>query len=118
MAKTRDQFAGYVTPDGKVSKPLTDTDQKLLARAAELSGRILRRAGCDPASIVTTPPRGAHPGGTVRIGDQIDSNLQTPIAGLYVCDSSVIPEPCGMPPVFTILALAKRLVTEQLAPQA
>ncbi|MBN1631173.1 MAG: ferredoxin, partial [Thermoleophilia bacterium] len=59
-------------------------------------------------------PRGAHPSGTVRIDDQVDRDLQTKTAGLYVCDSSLIPEPCGQPPVFMILALAKRLVAEQL----
>lgn len=116
MAKIRDGFAGWIKPDGTVSKPLSEEDQKLIARGAEISGRILRRVGCDPASIVSTPPRGAHPGGTVRIGDQIDKDLQAGIAGLYVCDSSVIPEPCGMPPVFMIMGLARRLVAEKLAP--
>lgn len=114
MAKIRDDFAGAVNADGTVSKPLGEKEQALIARGAEISGRILRRAGCDPASIVSTPPRGAHPGGTARIGDVLDTDLQTRIPGLYVCDSSVIPEPCGMPPVFMILALAKRLVAEKL----
>ena len=116
MAKIKDGFAGWIKPDGTVSKPLSEEDQKLIARGAEISGRILRRVGCDPASIVSTPPRGAHPGGTVRIGDQIDKDLQAGIAGLYVCDSSVIPEPCGMPPVFMIMGLARRLAAEKLAP--
>jgi len=115
MAKIRDGFAGYVKPDGTVSKPLGEEERRLVARASEISGRILRKAGCDPASIVSTPPRGAHPGGTVRIGDQIDTDLKARTAGLYVCDSSVIPEPMGIPPVLTIMALAKRLVAEQLA---
>jgi len=115
MAKMRDEFAGWVKPDGTVSKPLTENDQKLIARGMELSKKILLRAGCAPESIVSTPPRGAHPAGTVRIGDQVDTDLQTPIAGLYVCDSSVLAEPMGMPPVFTIVALAKRLVNEKLA---
>jgi choline dehydrogenase-like flavoprotein len=115
MAKIRDGFAGAVHADGTVSKPLGEKEQTLLTRGVEISGRILRRAGCAPASIVSTPPRGAHPAGTARIGDVLDSDLQTRIPGLYVCDSSVIPEPCGMPPVFMILALAKRLVAEKLA---
>lgn len=115
MAKIRDQFAGAVNPDGTVSKPLGEEDQALIARGAEVSARILRRAGCAPSSIVTTPPRGAHPSGTCRIGEVVDSDLQTHIPGLYVCDASVFPEPMGMPPVFTILALAKRLVAEKLA---
>jgi choline dehydrogenase-like flavoprotein len=114
MAKIRDGFSGWILPDGTVSKPLTEEDNGLIARGADISSRILRRAGCHPASIVSTPPRGAHPGGTVRIGDQINTDLETGIAGLYVCDSSVIPEPCGMPPVLMILGLARRLVAEQL----
>jgi len=115
MAKTRDGFAGAVRPDGTVSKPLTEDDRRLIARGVEVSSRILVRAGCDPASIVSTPPRGAHPAGTVRIGDQVDTDLQAGIAGLYVCDSSVLPQPMGMPPVMTIIALARRLVAEQLS---
>jgi choline dehydrogenase-like flavoprotein len=115
MAKMRDEFAGWVKPDGSVSKPLTENDQKLIARGVEISKKILVRAGCDPASIVSAPPRGAHPAGTVRIGDQIDTDLQTPMTGLFVCDSSVLAEPMGAPPVLTIVALAKRLVAEKLA---
>jgi len=115
MAKIRDGFAGSISPDGTVSKPLGDQEQKLLARGSEISRRILERAGCDPASIVSTPPRGAHPGGTVRIGEVIDSDLRAEIDGLYVCDASVIPEPMGLPPVLMIMGLGKRLVAEQLA---
>ena len=114
MAKIRDGFAGEVRADGTVSKPLGEDEGRLLARGMEISRRILERAGCAPQSIMSAPPRGAHPAGTVRIGDQIDTDLQAPLAGLYVCDSSVLPEPMGMPPVFTILALAKRLVAEKL----
>ena len=52
---------------------------------------------------------GTHPSGTVRIGDMLDSNLQTEIKGLYVCDASVFPEALDRPTVLTIIALAKRL---------
>ncbi len=38
--------------------------------------------------------------------------LRTQIAGLYVCDSSVLPEPDGLPPVLTIIALGRRLVAD------
>ncbi len=115
MAKIRDDFAGAVHPDGTVSKPLGEKEQALIAHAAEISGRILRRAGCAPESIASTPPRGAHPGGTARIGRVLDADLQTRVPGLYVCDSSVIPEPCGMPPVMMLMGLARRLVAERLA---
>jgi choline dehydrogenase-like flavoprotein len=114
MTKARDPLTGSVSADGTVSKPLGKEELDRLARGREIAARVLRRAGCDPSTILTSPPRGAHPGGTVRIDDAIDRDLQTEIAGLYVCDASVIPEPMGLPPVLTIVALARRLVREQL----
>ena len=52
----------------------------------------------------------AHPGGTVRIGHMLDSNLKLKgYENLYVCDCSVIPEPFGLPPVLTLVCLGKRL---------
>jgi choline dehydrogenase-like flavoprotein len=114
MTKSRDQLTGCILPDGKVSKPLGQPELGLLARGSEIAKRVLVRAGCDPGTILTAPPRGAHPGGTVRIDDVLDRDLQTEIAGLYVCDSSVIPEPMGLPPVMMIVGLAKRLVNERL----
>jgi choline dehydrogenase-like flavoprotein len=114
MTKARDPLTGSIFADGKVSKPLGTEELDRLARGREIATRILVRAGCDPSTIMTSPPRGAHPGGTVRIGDVLDSDLRTEIAGLYVCDSSVIPEPMGLPPALTIIGLARRLVAEQL----
>jgi choline dehydrogenase-like flavoprotein len=114
MTKARDPLTGSISPGGKVSKPLGQPELGLLARGREIATRILVRAGCDPQTILSAPPRGAHPGGTVRIDDVLDRDLQTEISGLYVCDSSVIPEPMGLPPALTIISLAKRLVNEQL----
>jgi choline dehydrogenase-like flavoprotein len=114
MTKSRDPLTGSIFPDGRVSKPIGQETLDLLARGREIATRVLVRAGCDPDTILTAPPRGAHPGGTVRIDDFLDRDLQTPISGLYVCDSSVIPEPMGLPPVMMILGLAKRLVNERL----
>ena len=50
----------------------------------------------------------AHPGGTVKINDLVDSHLQT-ADNLYVCDCSVVPAAWGLPPSFTLIALGKRL---------
>jgi choline dehydrogenase-like flavoprotein len=114
MTKARDPLTGSILPDGRVSKPLGSPEMDLLAKGREIATRVLLRAGCAPDTIMTGPPHGAHPGGTVRIGDVLDRDLQTEIAGLYVCDSSVIPEPMGLPPVMMIIGLAKRLVNETL----
>ena len=51
----------------------------------------------------------AHPGGTVKVGDLLDSDLKTEYDNLYVCDCSVIPEAWGLPPTLTIIGLGKRL---------
>ena len=74
-----------------------------------MAEKILRGAGADPGSIYTSPVGAAHPGGTVRIGQVVNTDLETPITNLYVCDTSIIPEPLGLPPVWTIIAFGKRL---------
>ena len=51
----------------------------------------------------------AHPGGTVKVGELIDSNLKTEYDNLFVCDCSCIPEAWGLPPTATIIGLGKRL---------
>jgi choline dehydrogenase-like flavoprotein len=58
---------------------------------------------------MTTKIRGAHPGGTAAIGEVVNKNLETRIKGLFVSDASVLPTSPGLPPIVTIVALAKRL---------
>jgi choline dehydrogenase-like flavoprotein len=109
MTKVRDGLSGRVNPDGSVSKPITDEDRHKLDRGASMAEKILKGAGADPRSIYTAPVGAAHPGGTVRIGQGVNTDLETPITNLYVCDTSIIPEPLGLPPVWTIIAFGKRL---------
>jgi choline dehydrogenase-like flavoprotein len=80
-----------------------------LKQAEEVCRAILRQAGADPDSMFMTPLRGTHPSGTVRIGEMLDTNLQTEIPGLYVCDASTFPEALARPTVLTIIGLGKRL---------
>ena len=115
MIKLKDEVSGAVQAQQRgftISKGLTAGDRQRLARAEATAGRILRQAGCDPDTIFTTPLRGTHPSGTVRLGEMLDSNLQTEIAGLYVCDASVFPEALARPTVLTIISLAKRLAAQ------
>jgi len=51
----------------------------------------------------------AHPGGTMRIGNLLDKDCQSPIKNCYCMDTSIIPEPWGLPPVVTLVGMAKRL---------
>jgi choline dehydrogenase-like flavoprotein len=109
MIKLKDEVSGGVFPDGKISKPLTPGDRERMRAAEQVCHEILVEAGADPTTIFTTPLRGTHPSGTVRIGSMLDRDLQTEVQGLYVCDASVFPEALGRPTVLTILGLARRL---------
>lgn len=109
MVKTPDECKGYVHTDGFVRKENTIEDIRYLAEGVATAGFILEKAGVDPTTIGSTVYRGAHPGGTVKIGKALDTNLETEIPNLYVCDASVLPISPGKPPILTILALAKRL---------
>lgn len=109
MVKTADECQGQVYNDGSVFKNNTIEDIRYLAEGVATAGMILEKAGVDPTTIGSTVYRGAHPGGTAPIGKIVDSNLETDIDNLFVCDASVLPISPGKPPILTILALAKRL---------
>jgi choline dehydrogenase-like flavoprotein len=113
MVKARDPLGGRLTDRGGVRKRLTAADRKRLNHGVERAKRILEHAGA--GNIFKTWFIAAHPGGTVKIGDLVDSHLQTEIENLYVCDASVIPAAWGLPPVFTILCLARKLAKQLTA---
>lgn len=109
MAKIKDNSRGKVHKDGTLEKTVTPEDLFKLNKGAALSRKILINAGVNPKTILTTKIRGAHPGGSAAIGEVVDKNLKTKIKGLFICDASVLPESPGLPPIVTIIALAKRL---------
>ncbi len=107
MVKTRDDMDGRMTPRGGIRKRLTDADRARLARGVGRAEAILRRAGA--RGLFRSLPLAAHPGGTAQVGRVVDADLATEVAGLHVCDASVIPGPWGLPPTLTLVCLAKRL---------
>ena len=109
MTKIRDDSVGQVHADGTFSKPVTENDRAKLKKGSAISKEILTKAGADSKSIVVTKVQGAHPGGTAAIDTVVDKDLQTKVNNLFVCDASVFPTSSGMPPILTIVALAKRL---------
>ena len=120
MIKLKDEISGYVHAKQRgftVSKGLTENDKLRITQAEQTATQILLKAGCNPDTIFTTPLRGTHPSGTVRIGDMLTTNLETEIANLFVCDASVFPEALARPTVLTIICLAKRL-SRHLLPQS
>jgi choline dehydrogenase-like flavoprotein len=115
MIKITDDRVGHVAAH-TISKPLTAADTERIVQAEQVARRILREAGADPASMFATPLRGTHPGSTAPIGVVVDTDLQTELDGLFVCDASVFPAALGGPTVLTIIGLAKRLAQHLLAP--
>jgi choline dehydrogenase-like flavoprotein len=107
MVKAKDNLGGKLTDRGGIRKNLDKLDKQKLWRGYERAKKILQNAG--GKDIFKTGYLAAHPGGTVKIGELVDSNLKTEYENLYVCDCSVIPEAWGLPPTFTILGLGKRL---------
>ena len=87
---------------------LTKNDREKLNKGYKRAKDILEKAGAK--GIFKTWYLAAHPGGTVKLGEFVDSNLKVKgIENLYVCDCSVIPEPWGLPPTMTLVCLGKRL---------
>lgn len=107
MIKAKDSLGGRITQNGGVRKKLEKDDAMKFSRGYERARSILENAGAK--GIYSGWQVAAHPGGTVKINDIVDSNLKTEHDNLYVCDCSVIPEPWGLPPTLTLLALGKRL---------
>lgn len=107
MVKTTDDPIGQVYPNGFISKPVTENDRKRLKEGVDVAKGILQKAGAK--SIKISRLQGGHPGGTAAIGKVVDKNLQTKIEGLFLCDASVLPVAPGLPPILTIVALAKKL---------
>jgi len=107
MIKVRDELGGHLTTGGGVRKRLGQSEKRRLMVGYEHARKILANAGA--RKIYRTWYIAVHPGGTVKIGEVVDSNLETQIDNLYVCDCSVIPEAWGQPPTLAILALGKRL---------
>ncbi|MES2018051.1 MAG: GMC family oxidoreductase N-terminal domain-containing protein [Pseudomonadota bacterium] len=106
MVKIRDEIGGSVGPRW-ADKRLQASDRAKLASGVGMAREVL--AACGAKHIFKSWHFAAHPGGSVRIGEGVDRNLQTASAGLYVCDASVIPQAWGLPPTLTLLCLGKRL---------
>lgn len=109
MIKVRDGLDGRVNLDESFSKPIDYDTWWKLNKGAALAEEILMKAGVRRDDLVKTGVLAAHPGGTVRIGELLDKDCQTPIRNCYCMDTTLIPEPWGLPPTVTVVAMARRL---------
>ncbi len=116
MIKVRDSLEGRINLDETFSKPIDYDTWWRLNKGAVLAEEILQKAGVKRDDLVTTAVMAAHPGGTVRIGELLDKDCQTPIQNCYCMDTTIIPEPWGLPPTVTVVAMAKRLAKHLTVP--
>ncbi|MEO2117799.1 MAG: NAD(P)-binding protein, partial [Methanocaldococcus sp.] len=107
MIKIKDENNGVVL-DNNIRKDITKEDFKTLAKGVGKATKYLYKLGVD--DIYTTIPRGSHPGGSLSlVVDEFEVK-----EGLYVCDASLFKESLGVPPIVSIIALAKKFAREIL----
>ena len=109
LMMVKDDLEGRINLDRSFSKPIDAGSWSKLNKGTVLAEEVLLEAGVKREDVVTTTAFAAHQLSSVRIGELLDRNCQTPISGCYCMDASVIPEEWGLPPMVTIVAMAKRL---------
>jgi choline dehydrogenase-like flavoprotein len=102
----KDPLDGGLGDNDRYYKKLPRETLEKLNQGAKMASGILRHAGAK--RIFTTSVNAAQMGGTIRINEHIDSNLETEVRNLHVCDGSVIPGVVSSP-TLTLICLGKYL---------
>ncbi len=107
MVKIRDDIEGRIDPHGRPWRRFGPGDRLKMRAGVEQARAVLKAAGSGKPYV--SPWVAAHPGGSVRLGEMLDERLSCHSPNLHVCDASVIPDPWGLPPTLTLLALGSEL---------
>ena len=107
MVKIRDDIEGRIDAHGRPWRRFGPGDKLKMRTGVEQARGVLKAAGAGRPYV--SPWVAAHPGGSVRLGELLDERLSCHSPNLHVCDASVIPEPWGLPPTLTLLALGSDL---------
>jgi len=110
MVKLADEGTGRATTSG-IEKTLSAEDEARLAEAAALCAEILERMGAGRERMFFGTLNAGHPGGMVPLTARDAASLHPERlpANVYVADASLLPASLGNPPIWTIMALAKRV---------
>lgn len=90
---------------------LTPLDHKRLQQGADDCRQILMELGAKEKEIFLGTLNAGHPGGMLPLTQAEAETLHSPLLpdNLYVCDATLLPQALGLPPMLTIMALAKRI---------
>lgn len=110
MIKLADVEQGDVHHN-KMQKKLTVLDYDRLQRGEQECREVLLRMGAKEEDIFLGTLNAGHPGGMLPLTAAEAETLHSPLLpdNLYVCDASLLPQSLGLPPILTIMALAKRI---------
>lgn len=110
MIKLADVEQGDVH-HGKMRKTLTPLDHQRLQQGVGDCREILMRMGAKADDIFLGTLNAGHPGGMLPLSQAEAATLHSPLLpdNLYVCDATILPQALGLPPMLTIMALAKRM---------
>lgn len=112
MIKLADVEQGDVH-NNKMQKTLTATDQQYLKHGVDDCRQILLRMGVKEQDIFLGTLNAGHPGGMLPLTEAEAATLHSPLLpdNLYVADATILPQALGLPPMLTIMALARRIAT-------
>lgn len=116
MIKLADVEQGDVHK-GKMDKVITRQDHRILKQGVDDCREILIQMGAKKEDIILGTLNAGHPGGMLPLTPAEASTLHSPLLpeNLYVCDASILPQSLGLPPMLTIMALAKRIAKKIIA---
>jgi len=106
--KVKDEICGSMGDDGTLSKKVSSKELEKLAKGEKVAIKILENAGAKHVFNFGLSSAG-HVGGMVEIGTHVNSNLETTLENMYVCDGSILPESERITPTVSLVSLAKYL---------